>query len=171
MVGEYAAACFCGGVINSLKCFMRRLRLGSLQATVGCVQLYDFYNWKFWVFLFWAVKGSSIWRVNLMKYIFLMLFSSLCSDVHAEQNFTGKIKEIEVVNYLEGAAYLIFDGVSFNECPIPVTWCAIDFSLPAAREMYSAALAYKLSGKAINVTTNGCWYTNYPRCWKVNLAQ
>jgi len=109
-----------------------------------------------------------------MKYVFSKLFivgimTSLSQQAVAEQTFGGKVKKIEVVNYNHGAAYVYFEGANFSECAVNTNWCAIDFSLPASKEMYSAVLASKLANKEIRVTSNSCWSTNYARCWKVHV--
>lgn len=99
--------------------------------------------------------------------IFVALLVLLGSAVNAEQTINGKINKYEIVNYGQGAVYLYVDGAQFSECPTPTNWCAIDLSLPAANQMFSAALASKMAEKKITVTTNGCWNTNFARCWKV----
>jgi len=125
------------------------------------------------VFLMVYVSNILIDSFNsrMRKCAFLLLVCGLMfsKNVLSEQTFGGKIRKIEVVNYNSGAAYVYFDGVSFNECNIPTNWCAIDFSLPAAKEMYSAVLAAKMAQKNIRLTSNGCWSTNYARCWKVHV--
>ena len=109
-----------------------------------------------------------------MKKLCLNLFitgtiSLFSLSIHAEQTVGGKVQKVTVVNYGKGAAYVYFKGANFDECPSHTNWCAIDFSLPAAKEMYSAVLAAKIAGKEIKVTSNSCWSTNYARCWKVHI--
>ena len=95
--------------------------------------------------------------------------SLLTFGVAAEQTFKGKINKLQINNYSSGAVYVILDGASFNECNTPTNWCAIDLSLPAGNQMYSAVLAAKMAGKEVSVTSNSCWSTNYARCWKVEI--
>ncbi len=88
----------------------------------------------------------------------------------AEQTFGGKITKLQVNNYNNaGAIYVYIEDAAFKECPKPTNWCAIDLSLSAGNQMYSATLGAKLAGKDISVTSNGCWATNYARCWKINI--
>ena len=89
----------------------------------------------------------------------------------AEQTITNKVNRIQIVNYSKGAAYVYIEGASFTECATHTNWCAIDFSLPSGNQMYSAVLAAKMADKKISVTTNACWSTNYPRCWKITLDE
>ena len=95
----------------------------------------------------------------------------LSTSLIAEQTFHGEIEKIEIVNYASGAAYITIDGAAFSECEVKTNWCAIDFSLPAANHMFSAALATKMAGKNTRITSDGCWNTKYPRCWKVRVIE
>ncbi|WP_339068556.1 hypothetical protein [Teredinibacter turnerae] len=109
-----------------------------------------------------------------MKQLFLRLcflgcFVLSAHHAYGEQTFVGEIKSIQVNNYGQGAAYIYIEGSQFNECQNPTNWCAIDFSLPAANQMYSTVLAAKMAGKPIRMVSNGCWSTNYARCWKVTI--
>ncbi len=92
-------------------------------------------------------------------------------SAEAEQTFGGNIEKIEIVNYVSGAAYIMISGATFSECPVKTNWCSLDFSLPSANQMYSAVLAAKLARKKIEVTSNGCWDTNYARCWKIHFTE
>jgi hypothetical protein len=111
-----------------------------------------------------------------MYKIIILSISCLCSALAptssvAEQTFTSNIEKIEIVNYVSGAAYVMLSGATFSECPVHTNWCAIDFALPSANQMYSAVLAAKLSGKKIGITSNGCWEANYARCWKIHVTE
>jgi hypothetical protein len=97
----------------------------------------------------------------------ILVFTSY--SAFSEQTFGGKVKKIEIVNYQQGAAYVYFEGASFNECSVTTNWCAIDLSLPASNQMYAAVLAAKMADKSIKVTSNSCWSIQYPRCWKVHV--
>jgi hypothetical protein len=103
-----------------------------------------------------------------MKYLTVLLLS-FPFVVLAEQTRGGLVKKIEVVNYRDGAAYVYFQDQVFDECPVATNWCAIDFSLVSADQMYSAVLAAKFAQKEIRVTTNSCWADNYARCWKIHV--
>ena len=125
--------------------------------------------------LFNALLGnnSKYGDTQMIKPIHKALIGLLLLQTHsivlAEQTFGGAINNIQINNYHSGAAYVFIDGANFNECPTPTNWCAIDFSLPAADQMYSAVLASKMAGKEIRVTSNSCWATNYARCWKIHV--
>ncbi|WP_155247351.1 hypothetical protein [Teredinibacter turnerae] len=105
----------------------------------------------------------------VLKLCFLSCLALSMQSAYGEQTFVGDIKSIHVNNYSEGAAYIFIEGSQFNECQNPTNWCAIDFSLPAANQMYSTVLAAKMAGKPIRMTSNGCWSANYARCWKVTI--
>lgn len=109
-----------------------------------------------------------------MRIIFskLALMGSLIAGTnfaHSEQTFVGDVNKIQVNHYSQGAAYIYIDGAQFNECSNPTNWCAIDFSLAGSNQMYSTVLAAKMSEKELKVVSNGCWSSNYARCWKVIL--
>lgn len=107
-----------------------------------------------------------------VKYILTVIISVMFYSASAEQYASGIIERVDVVNYNDGAAYVYIENASFDECPKPTTWCAIDFSLPAANQMYSAVLAAKMAGKKIGITTNSCWSGGqYARCWKVHVKE
>ncbi|TVZ37846.1 hypothetical protein P886_2192 [Alteromonadaceae bacterium 2753L.S.0a.02] len=114
-------------------------------------------------------KGINRLKIRV-KYAFALIVFTIFSSANAEQSASGMIEKVDVVNYNDGAAYVYIENASFDECPNPTTWCAIDFSLPAANQMYSAVLAAKFAGKKIGITTNGCWSGGqYARCWKVHI--
>lgn len=115
---------------------------------------------------------SLLKKYSIEKIILALCCFGLSVAVQGEQYFSGEIKRIDIVNYNQGAAYLHFESAGFNECPKPTSWCAIDFSLPSGNQMYSAALAAKMAGKKIGVTTNSCWSGGqYARCWKIHVAE
>jgi hypothetical protein len=106
-----------------------------------------------------------------MTYLTAAIMMGAFHTVSGEQYASGVINRVDIVNYHDGAAYIYIEGASFDECPKPTNWCAIDFSLPSANQMYSAVLAAKMAGKEIGITTNSCWSGGqYARCWKVHVT-
>lgn len=103
--------------------------------------------------------------------IYLTISIIFSHNIFAEQTFNNIIEKIEIVNYENGAAYVIIKGAQFTECQNHTNWCAIDFSLPSGNQMLSTVLAAKMANKKIGITSNSCWSTNYPRCWKVHLTE
>jgi len=108
-------------------------------------------------------------KKTILKVLLMPILMVGLQYAHAEQTFVGEIEAVQVNNYDQGAAYVNIKGAQFNECQNPTSWCAIDFSLPAGNQMYSTVLAAKMAGKQIRIVSNGCWSTNYARCWKVTI--